>query len=38
MDVLSPFLWGPIISGLVAFLVIIVLTPFFGATASHGYS
>ena len=28
MDVISPFLWGPIISGLVAFLVIIVLTPF----------
>ena len=28
MDVISPFLWGAIISGLVAFLVIIVLTPF----------
>ena len=28
MDVISPFLLGPIISGLVTFLVIIVLTPF----------
>lgn len=28
MSLISPFVWGPIVSGLVAFLVIIVLTPF----------
>ncbi|NDC89939.1 MAG: hypothetical protein EB075_14275, partial [Bacteroidetes bacterium] len=28
MDLVSPFIWGPLVSGLMALLVIIVLTPF----------